>query len=88
VKWIVAGSLLRRYGAATYYVDMLTEPMSKKSEAYIAPSREGKVNLAIWTDAELRKAVRQAALDLDIGMAEFVETAIREKLAAHQRKRK
>jgi hypothetical protein len=79
---------LRRYVAATYYVDMLTEPMNKKPEAYIAPSREGKVNLAIWTDAELRKAVRQAALDMDIGIAEFVETAIREKLAAHLRKRK
>lgn len=64
-------------------VTMFTDAdMTKKAGAYVAPSRAGKVNLAIWTDADLRKAVKMAAIQADIGVAEFIEQAIKEKLAS------
>ena len=88
VKWIVAGSLLRSYGAATYYVDMLTEPMSKKSEAYIAPSREGKVNLAVWTSPERRQRLKVAAALSDQSLVEIIERAIDRELDRMEKGRK
>lgn len=48
---------------------------------YVAPSRADKVNLAIWTSAERRLALKRRALEMGCTVQEFVEAAIDEKLA-------
>lgn len=50
--------------------------MHMADEKYTAPSRKGKVNLAIWTDPDRRKALKQLALDSGKSVQEIVEDAI------------
>jgi hypothetical protein len=57
-----------------------------QSAVYVAPSRDGKINLAIWTDPERRQRLKRAALECGKSVQEIVEGAIDRELARLERK--
>ncbi|MEQ8823820.1 MAG: hypothetical protein RIC14_05555 [Filomicrobium sp.] len=54
-------------------------------DKYTAPSRKGKVNLAVWTDPERRQALKVAAAQTGKSVQEIVEDAIDRELKRLQK---
>lgn len=56
--------------------------MSKlQTKPYMPPSREGKVNLAIWTDPARRRRIKIMAARTGRPIVEIIESAIDRELA-------
>jgi hypothetical protein len=56
-----------------------------KKPTYTAPSRTGKVNIAIWTEPERRLDLKMMAVKTGRSIQEIIETAIDRELAAFRK---
>ncbi len=50
------------------------------SEKRVQASREGLTSLTVWLDPNIRKALKQAALDHDVTVQDLVAAGLREVL--------
>lgn len=59
----------------------------QRPETYVAPSRAGKVNLAIWTDPERRQRLKVLAAMSGESAAEIIERALDREMDRMEKKK-